>query len=61
VLYGTYTVDIQAAKQTEDRMYESMVNSREIQPNPEKRTAAAEAGAQRGGPEAAVLARGSSD
>ncbi len=61
VLYGTYTVDIQAAKETEDRMYESMVNSKEIRPNPEKRTAATEARTQRDGPEAAALARGSAD
>jgi len=60
VLYGTYTVDIQAAKDTEDRMYESMVNSKEIQPNPEKRTAAAEGGVQRDSAPPAALARGSS-
>lgn len=59
VLYGTYTVDIQAAKETEDRMYESMVSSKEIQPNPEKRSEAAEGGAQRDGAPPAVLAGGS--
>jgi len=39
VLYGVATVDIQTAKKTEDRMYESMVDSREIRPNPAKRSA----------------------
>jgi succinate dehydrogenase / fumarate reductase cytochrome b subunit len=38
VLYGVATVDIQAARETEDRMYESMVDSREIRPNPAKRS-----------------------
>jgi succinate dehydrogenase / fumarate reductase cytochrome b subunit len=56
VLYGTATVDIRAAKDTEDRMYESLVNSKEIRPNPEKRSEATEAGAQRGGAHAAALA-----
>ena len=45
VLYGTATVDIRAAKDTEDRMYESLVNSKEIRPNPEKRSEATEGGA----------------
>jgi succinate dehydrogenase / fumarate reductase cytochrome b subunit len=42
VLYGVSTVDIQAARETEDRMYESMVDSREIRPNPAKRAEALE-------------------
>lgn len=49
VLYGAATVDIQAAKETEDRMYESMVESKEIQPNPEKRSEAADLSTQRDG------------
>jgi len=61
VLYGTATVDIQAAKETEDRMYESMVNSKEIRPNPEKRTAETEGNTQRDGAQPAVLADGSSE
>jgi succinate dehydrogenase / fumarate reductase cytochrome b subunit len=50
VLYGAATVDIRAAKETEDRMYEAMVESKEIRPNPEKRSEMAEPSAQRGGP-----------
>ncbi len=42
VLYGAATVDIPAAKETEDRMYESMIESKEIQPNPRKRSETAE-------------------
>lgn len=42
VLYGAATVDIPAAKETEDRMYESMIESKEIRPNPEKRSETAE-------------------
>jgi len=61
VLYGTATVDIQAAKETEDRMYESMVQSKEIRPNPEKRTAETEGNTQRDGAQPAVLADGSSE
>lgn len=61
VLYGTYTVNIQAAKDTEDRMYESMVNSKEIQPNPEKRSQETEVGGQRRTAEAAGLARGAAE
>jgi succinate dehydrogenase / fumarate reductase, cytochrome b subunit len=37
VLYGAATVDIQAARETEDRMYQSRVDSRDIKPNPAKR------------------------
>jgi succinate dehydrogenase / fumarate reductase cytochrome b subunit len=47
VLYGAATVDIRAAKETEDRMYESMVESKEIRPNPEKRSETAERSAER--------------
>ena len=36
VLYGAATVDIPAAKETEDRMYESMIESKEIQAEPGK-------------------------
>lgn len=56
VLYGAATVDIRAAKETEDRMYESMVNSREIRPNPEKRLEPTEGAAQYRGLPTRVLA-----
>ncbi len=56
VLYGTATVDIRAAKEIEDRMYHSMVDSKEIRPNPEKRSEATESDTQGGGPRGAVLA-----
>jgi succinate dehydrogenase / fumarate reductase cytochrome b subunit len=48
VLYGAATVDIPAAKETEDRMYESMIESKEIQPNPRKRSEPAERSAREG-------------
>jgi succinate dehydrogenase / fumarate reductase cytochrome b subunit len=48
VLYGVATVDIPAAKETEDRMYESMIESKEIRPNPEKRAEAAAESSVRG-------------
>jgi succinate dehydrogenase / fumarate reductase cytochrome b subunit len=56
VLYGAATVDIRAARDTEDRMYESMVNSKEIRPNPEKRLESMEGGVQHGVPRMRVLA-----
>ena len=56
VLYGTATVNIRAAKETEDRMYQSMVDSKEIRANPEKRIEATKADMQGGGPPSAVLA-----
>ena len=56
VLYGAATVDIQAAKDTEDRMYQSLLNSKEIRPNPEKRLEPAVGGVQHGGPQTRVLA-----
>jgi succinate dehydrogenase / fumarate reductase cytochrome b subunit len=56
VLYGAATVDIPAAKETEDRMYESMIESKEIQPNPRKRSEPAEGSARQGKSETARLA-----
>ena len=38
LLYGVATVDVQAARETEDRMYESRVETRDIRPNPAKRS-----------------------
>jgi succinate dehydrogenase / fumarate reductase cytochrome b subunit len=56
VFYGAATVDIRAARETEDRMYEAMVNSKEIQPNPEKRLESSEGSVQHGGDSPQALA-----